>query len=71
MTPPALPFSSFDRRTQCRHPLPLILPTPSTPPSPLSLFFAATVATSTATLSSHQGRELFCIKEKQCDFYIA
>ncbi|GMN18991.1 hypothetical protein TIFTF001_046885 [Ficus carica] len=49
----ALPSSSFDRRPQCLHPLPLILPLPSTPPSPLSPFSIAAIATSTATLSSH------------------
>ncbi|GMN57822.1 hypothetical protein TIFTF001_026932 [Ficus carica] len=52
-TTAALPSSSFDRRPQCRHPLSLILPLPSTPPStppsPLSPFSTAAAATSVAT----------------------
>ncbi|GMN67642.1 hypothetical protein TIFTF001_036702 [Ficus carica] len=48
-----LSYSLFDRRPQHRLPLSLILPSPSTPPSPLYTFLATPAATFTATLSSH------------------
>ncbi|GMN61062.1 hypothetical protein TIFTF001_030144 [Ficus carica] len=66
----ALPSSSLDRRPQCRHPLPLILPLPSTLPSPLSPFSATAVATSTATLSSHQGRDYFASKKDKVTYIL-
>ncbi|GMN22115.1 hypothetical protein TIFTF001_047375 [Ficus carica] len=59
----ALPSSSFDRHPQRHHPLPFILPSPSTPPSLLSPFSIAVVATSTDTMSSHQGRDYFASKK--------